>query len=202
MNADKVAAAPPAPGNVSVTVEVRLLVTQVMAAAAQVSTSAHSLSKGSTEQAASIEETAASMEEMSSMTKQNAGKELAEMGRLSDSGAALFSDDAFPIQNAEVMRHVGYLPDEDGATIIDPDEEVATAVADVFATFTAAGSAYGVFAAFSGRRFPLRAYGGAWAGQLRWSQLTHARVIGILNNPCYAGAYVFGRHAPAQRGYS
>jgi dihydroorotase len=39
-----------------------------------------------------------------SMTKQNAGKELAEMGRLSDAGAALFSDDAFPIQNAEVMR--------------------------------------------------------------------------------------------------
>jgi dihydroorotase len=40
-----------------------------------------------------------------SMTKQNAGKELAEMGRLSDAGAALFSDDAFPIQNAEMMRH-------------------------------------------------------------------------------------------------
>jgi len=39
-----------------------------------------------------------------SMTKQNAGKELAEMGRLSGAGAALFSDDAFPIQNAEVMR--------------------------------------------------------------------------------------------------
>jgi len=38
------------------------------------------------------------------MTKQNAGKELAEMGRLHDAGAALFSDDAFPIQNAEMMR--------------------------------------------------------------------------------------------------
>jgi hypothetical protein len=90
---------------------------------------------------------------------------------------------------------VGYLHDEDGATIIDPDEEVAAAVGDVFAAFTAAGSAYGVVAAFAGRRFPLRAYGGAWAGQLRWGRLTHARVIGILNNPCYAGAYVFGRYA-------
>lgn len=39
-----------------------------------------------------------------SMTRANAGKELAEMGRLSAAGAALFSDDAFPIQNAEVMR--------------------------------------------------------------------------------------------------
>jgi DNA invertase Pin-like site-specific DNA recombinase len=90
---------------------------------------------------------------------------------------------------------VGYLHDEDGLTVIDPDEEVATAVADVFAAFTATGSAYGVVAAFCGRRFPLRAYGGAWAGQLRWGRLNHARVLGILNNPCYAGAYVFGRYA-------
>jgi hypothetical protein len=52
-----------------------------------------------------------------------------------------------------------------------------------------------VVAAFKGRRFPLRAYGGAWAGQLRWGRLTHARVLGILKNPGYAGAYVFGRYA-------
>ena len=39
-----------------------------------------------------------------SMTKANAGKELAEMGRLKDAGVALFSDDAFPIQNSELMR--------------------------------------------------------------------------------------------------
>jgi len=90
---------------------------------------------------------------------------------------------------------VGYLHDQDGLTVIDPDEEVATAVADVFAAFTATGSAYGVVAAFAGRRFPLRAYGGVWAGQLRWGRLNHARVLGILNNPCYAGAYVFGRYA-------
>ena len=58
--------------------------------------------------------------------------------------------------------------------MIDPDEEVAGAVADVFATFTATGSAYRVVAAFAGRRFPLRAYGGAWAGQLRWGSATPA----------------------------
>src|SRR5205814_171375 len=32
-------------------------------------------------------------------------------------------------------------------------------------------------------------------GQLRWGKLTHARVIGILKNPCYAGAYVHGRYS-------
>jgi len=90
---------------------------------------------------------------------------------------------------------VGYLHDDQGATVIDPDEEVAAAVTDVFTAFAATGSAYQVVAAFAGRRFPLRAYGGAWAGQLRWGRLTHARVLGMLNNPCYAGAYVFGRHA-------
>src|SRR6266540_1035764 len=78
---------------------------------------------------------------------------------------------------------VGYVYDDEGATVIDPDQEVAHAVADVFAAFQACGSAYGVVAAFKGRRFPLRAYGGIWAGQLRWGRLTHSRVLGILANP-------------------
>ena len=78
--------------------------------------------------------------------------------------------------------------------VIDPDAEVQAAIRDVFAAFAACGSAYAVVAAFQGRRFPLRAYGGAWAGQLRWGKLTHARVLGILKNPGYAGAYVFGRY--------
>ena len=78
--------------------------------------------------------------------------------------------------------------------VIDPDAEVQAAIRDLFAAFAACGSAYGVVAAFAGRRFPLRAYGGAWAGQLRWGALTHARVLGVLKNPCYAGAYVHGRY--------
>ncbi len=90
---------------------------------------------------------------------------------------------------------VGFIHDEAGDIVIDPDAEVQAAIADVFAAFTACGSAYGVVAAFKDRRFPLRAYGGAWAGQLRWGKLTHARVIGILKNPCYTGAYVHGRYS-------
>jgi DNA invertase Pin-like site-specific DNA recombinase len=94
---------------------------------------------------------------------------------------------------------VGYVHDEHGEpgrdVLIDPDAEVQAAIADVFAGFAATGSAYGVVAVFAGRRFPLRAYGGAWAGQLRWGRLTHARVVGVLKNPAYAGAYVHGRYA-------
>jgi DNA invertase Pin-like site-specific DNA recombinase len=89
---------------------------------------------------------------------------------------------------------VGLVYDDEGATVIDPDREVAAAVTDVFSAFRAGGSAYQVVAAFKGRRFPLRAYGGTWAGELRWGRLTHARVLGILANPAYAGAYVYGRY--------
>ena len=89
---------------------------------------------------------------------------------------------------------VGLVHDDAGDIVIDPDAEVQAAIRDLFAAFTACGSAYAVVAAFAGRRFPLRAYGGAWAGQLRWGTLTCARVLGVLKNPCYAGAYVFGRY--------
>src|SRR5712692_10795823 len=88
---------------------------------------------------------------------------------------------------------VGYVYDEDGRTVIDLHEEVRAAVSDVFASFEAKGSAYAVVAAFAGRRFPTRAYGGVWAGEIRWGRLTHGRVLQLLANPSYAGAYVFGR---------
>jgi hypothetical protein len=91
---------------------------------------------------------------------------------------------------------VGYVHDPAGEVVIDPDAEVQAAIGDLFAAFAACGSAYGVVAAFTERRFPLRAYGGVWAGQLRWGRLTHARVLGVLKNPCYAGAYVHGRYTP------
>jgi DNA invertase Pin-like site-specific DNA recombinase len=89
---------------------------------------------------------------------------------------------------------VGYVYDEEGQTIIDPDEEVQAAIADLFKAFERTGSAYGVVGAFKGRRFPKRAYGGAWADELRWGELAHTRALAVLANPCYAGAYVFGRY--------
>jgi excisionase family DNA binding protein len=94
---------------------------------------------------------------------------------------------------------VGLVYDEAGMVVTDPDAEVQAAVADIFACFAAAGSAYGVVAAFAGRKFPQRAYGGAWAGQLRWAPLSHHRVLQVLKNPAYAGAYVHGRHVTRQR---
>lgn len=89
---------------------------------------------------------------------------------------------------------VGYVYDADGRTVMDPSDEIRAAVAGVFSAFEVVGSAYGVVGTFAGRPFPRRAYGGAWSGEIRWGRLTHSRAVQILSNPCYAGAYVYGRY--------
>lgn len=88
---------------------------------------------------------------------------------------------------------VGYVYDDEDQIVVDPDEEIRTAIADVFACFEQTGSAYAIVGAFADRPFPARAYGGAWAGQIRHTQLTHSRALTVLRNPAYAGVYVFGR---------
>lgn len=96
---------------------------------------------------------------------------------------------------------VGYCYDEQAGIIPDPDEEVRGAVGLVFRLFRETGSAYAVVQRFfeSGLRFPKRAYGGAWDGQILWGRLAHDRVLSILKNPCYAGMYVFGRYQYRQQ---
>ncbi|MBX7554389.1 recombinase family protein [Streptomyces sp. tea 10] len=93
---------------------------------------------------------------------------------------------------------VGLVYDDEGQIIIDPDQEVQAAVADVFALFEEHGSALAVVRAFARRRFPRRDTG-VWDGRLRWGRLTHGRVTFILRNPVYAGAYAFGRQTSARR---
>jgi len=91
---------------------------------------------------------------------------------------------------------VGLCYGEEGRIILDPDVEVQGAVRLVFSLFQETGSPYGVMQRFArlGLRFPKRAYGGVWAGQLVWGPLTHGRILGVLKNPSYAGVYVFGRY--------
>ena len=90
---------------------------------------------------------------------------------------------------------VGFVYDND-KIVRDPDKEVQGAVRAVFELFAKEGTAYGVVRRFydSGLRFPRRSYGGVWNGKLIWGRLSHSRVIGMLANPSYAGAYVFGRY--------
>jgi hypothetical protein len=85
----------------------------------------------------------------------------------------------------------GYVHDDEGAVVFDPDQEVQATVADLFAAFVATGSAYGVVGAFAGRRFPRRPH--ADSAELAWGPLTYDRALKVLANPTYAGAYAFGR---------
>ncbi|WP_028193441.1 recombinase family protein [Salinispora pacifica] len=102
------------------------------------------------------------------------------------------------------LRHplpVGLVYDADGDVVKDPDEQIQGAVTDLFAEFHRGGSALAVMRAFdaAGRLFPQRTWGGAWAGNLKWGKLTHARVLQALKNPAYAGAYTFGRSTERRR---
>ena len=92
---------------------------------------------------------------------------------------------------------VGFIyGEEPGRVLLDPDTEVQHVVRLVFTLFRQTGSAYGVVRHFHQHElsFPRRAYGGAWNGKIFWGRLQHGRVLGLLSNPCYAGAYVFGRY--------
>jgi DNA invertase Pin-like site-specific DNA recombinase len=91
---------------------------------------------------------------------------------------------------------VGLCYDNDGRIVLDPDQQVQGAVRLVFHTFRQTGTAYAVVQRFAqqGLGFPKRAYGGIWDGKLIWGRLSHARVLGILKNPSYTGAYVHGRY--------
>ncbi len=96
---------------------------------------------------------------------------------------------------------VGLSHDEEGRIVLDPDEEVREAVAQIFRLFRQRGSAYGVAKHFGlhGLRFPKRAYGGLWGGKLIWDRLKYTRVLSILKNPAYAGAYAYGQRRRAKK---
>ena len=108
----------------------------------------------------------------------------------------------------------GLVLDAAGQTVLDPDEEVQHALRLLFTLFDQFGSAFQVVKHFaeSHLRFPTRRWGKTHAGELVWESLHHGRVLEVLHNPAYAGAYVYGRtqtrtrslpgEAPRVKGYT
>lgn len=90
---------------------------------------------------------------------------------------------------------VGLVYDRDGRPVLDPDQQVQQALRLLFETFIRTGSACATVKAFrrQGVHFPRRPRRGPHKGELIWGELEHTRVLQILHNPRYAGAYVFGR---------
>ncbi|WP_433520636.1 recombinase family protein [Nocardia pseudovaccinii] len=96
---------------------------------------------------------------------------------------------------------VGLVRDGTGTVTLDPDASVQGAVARVFDTFDATGSALAVVKAFAADEllFPRRLATGPRKGELSWGELEHSRVLQVLHNPRYAGAFFYGRHAHARK---
>lgn len=87
---------------------------------------------------------------------------------------------------------IGYVYDADGQVVLDPDQEVQAAVADVFRVFEATGTGNGVVKHFRDRRFPTHRQ--SWTGEVTWMRLRQSQARAILRNPTYAGVYVSGRY--------
>jgi DNA invertase Pin-like site-specific DNA recombinase len=90
---------------------------------------------------------------------------------------------------------IGLVYDAAGQVGLDPDAGVRRAVAHLFTTFHATGSASAVVKSFTrdGLTFPARHLTGPHAGELYWKPLRHDHVLFVLHNPRYAGAYCYGR---------
>lgn len=90
---------------------------------------------------------------------------------------------------------IGYVYNNLDEVVTDPDRQIAGAVARVFAVFEQTGSARAVVGAFARDNLPFPALirKGARKGEIVWERLSHARVLGMLHNPCYAGAFCYGR---------
>jgi hypothetical protein len=96
---------------------------------------------------------------------------------------------------------VGLVYDAAGRIGLDPDEEIQQAIHHVFTVFATTQSALAVVKHFAehGLRIPERLWQRTRRGEVVWQPLRHARVLAILHNPFYAGAYVYGRTKTRQR---
>jgi DNA invertase Pin-like site-specific DNA recombinase len=90
---------------------------------------------------------------------------------------------------------LGFVYDDSGRIVFDPDQQVQRAVRLLFETFRRTGSAMRVVHHFKteGVLWPRRITKGVRAGELLFGPLEHSRVLGILHNPRYTGAFVYGR---------
>ncbi len=79
--------------------------------------------------------------------------------------------------------------------VLDPDRQVQDALRALFTTYERTGSGCATVRYFreQGLLFPRRLRGGVRKGELVWGTLVHSRVLQVLHNPRYAGAFFHGR---------
>ena len=95
----------------------------------------------------------------------------------------------------EMPLPIGLVYHADGSVILDPDQQIRAAVQLLFETFRQCASATATVRRFrrEGWLFPCRIRRGIGKGDLHWVALEHWRIVDILHNPRYAGAFAYGR---------
>jgi len=90
---------------------------------------------------------------------------------------------------------VGLVYDAQDQVVLDPDREVQDALRALFTTYERTGSGCATVRYFreQGLLFPRRLRRGVRKGELVWGPLVHSRVLYVLHNPRYAGAFFHGR---------
>jgi DNA invertase Pin-like site-specific DNA recombinase len=89
----------------------------------------------------------------------------------------------------------GFVYTPDDRIVLDPDQQVRESIHLLFETFRRVGSAHRTVSYFrdQGLKFPLRLHSGPRKGEIMWRGLSRSRVMEVLHNPSYAGAYCYGR---------
>ena len=91
---------------------------------------------------------------------------------------------------------VGYLGQESGAAIKDPDRQVQARLSYIFRLFAKRKVARQVVVQLLVQeklQLPAKIWGGPQHGQVTWKEPDLSDVIRILHNPTYAGAYAYGQ---------
>jgi DNA invertase Pin-like site-specific DNA recombinase len=103
----------------------------------------------------------------------------------------------------EMPPPVGFVAGSDGALVLDPDTQVQHAIRLVFDTFDRTGSAMQTVRYLREQDilFPRRLRAGPDKGALLWAQAEHSRILQVLHNPRYAGAFVYSHahSSPSRR---
>ena len=95
----------------------------------------------------------------------------------------------------EMGLPIGFVYDANARAVLDPDRSIQDTVRLLFDTFRETGSACAVLRRMRAQNvlFPRRIRRGIGKGDVLWGAINHSRVIQILHNPRYAGAFVYGR---------
>jgi DNA invertase Pin-like site-specific DNA recombinase len=95
----------------------------------------------------------------------------------------------------KVRPPIGYVYDRSDHLVLDPDEQIQKTVRLFFETFRRTGAAGQVVQQFrrEGVLWPRRLASGPRAGDIVFAPLVRHRVLQMLHNPRYTGAFVWGR---------